>query len=127
MPPFTPCFPTALRHDEVPVVLLDLVQQRLAELLGPRFTVVLAASGDGAGVSHYHLAIQHQQSGISLEDTGNVSVGFIEQLLRMATQLRGMLDSPTFSKMGSNDPDRALVWISELASTGESITMQALF
>ncbi|MCE0853275.1 MULTISPECIES: hypothetical protein [Pseudomonas] len=125
MPPFTPCFPTSLRPDEVPLALLDLVQQRLAGLLGPRFTVVLGGSGNGAGVSHYHLAIQHNQSGVSMEDTGAVGTGFIDRLLRMATQLKAMLDSATFSSMGSDDPHRPLVWISELASPKEMITMHA--
>ena len=125
MPPFTPCFPTTLRHDEVPLALLDLVQQRLASLLGPRFTVVLGGSGDGAGVSHYHLAIQHNQSGISLEDYGTVTAGFIERLLRMSTQVRDMLDSATFSLMASEHPGRPLVWLRELACNGESITMRA--
>lgn len=125
MPPFTPCLPTSLRPDEVPIALLDLVQQRLAGLLGPRFTVVLGGSGNGAGVSHYHLAIQHNQSGVSLEDTGAVGIGFIERLLRMATQLKAMLDSATFSSMASEDPRRPLVWISELASPKEMITMHA--
>ncbi|MNH39025.1 hypothetical protein D3C79_1001400 [compost metagenome] len=35
-----------------------------------------------------------------------------------------MLDSATFSRMGSDDPGRPLVWISELASPGETITMR---
>lgn len=127
MPPFTPCFPTAPMHDEIPVALLDLLQQRLTSLLGSRFTVVLAGSGNGnsAGVSHYHLAIQHNQSGVSLEDNGDISAGFIDRLLRMVAQLKGMLDSPTFNQMGSDDPGRTLVWISELASPGETITIRA--
>jgi len=125
MPPFTACFPTSLRHDEVPIALLDLVQQRLASLLGPRFTVVLGGSGDGTGVSHYHLAIHHSQSGVSLEDYGDVGAGFIERLLRMSAQVRDMLDSATFDRMASDDPGRPLVWLSELASCGESITMRA--
>ncbi|MBB3274167.1 hypothetical protein FHW75_005388 [Pseudomonas sp. OG7] len=124
MPPFTPCLPNALRHDEVPLALLDLVQQRLANLLGPRFTVVLGGSGNGAGVSHYHLAIQHNQSGVSLEDYGDVGAGFIERLLRMGTQVRDMLDSATFNHMASDDPRRPLVWLRELASPGETITMR---
>ncbi|WP_336332573.1 hypothetical protein [Pseudomonas putida] len=125
MPPFTPCFPTTLRPDEVPMALLDLVQQRLASLLGPHFTVTLGGSGNGDGVSHYHLAIQHQQSEVCLEDTGDVGSGFIEHLLRLATQARNMLDSDTFSRMGSDDPGRPLVWLSELVSPGETITMRA--
>ncbi|UMY59215.1 hypothetical protein [Pseudomonas sp. LS.1a] len=114
MPPFAPCFPTTLRHDEVPVALLDLVQQRLASLLGPRFTVILGGSGKGEGISHYHLAIQHNQSGVCLEDTGDVSDGFTEHLLRLGAQTKNMLESVTFGRMGSSDPDRPLVWISEL-------------
>ncbi|MFJ4456498.1 hypothetical protein ACIP1G_21755 [Pseudomonas sp. NPDC089392] len=127
MPPFTPCFPTALMHEEIPVALLDLIQQRLASLLGSRFTVLLAGSGNGngTGVSHYHLAIQHNQSGVSLEENGNVSAGFIDRLLRMGAQLGGMFDSPTFSQMGGDDPGRTLVWISELVSPGETITIRA--
>lgn len=97
MPPFTPCFPTSLRPDEVPVALLDLVQERLAGQLSPRFTVVLGAVG----------------------------TGFIERLLRMATQLKAMHDSATFSSMGSDDQRRPLVWIGELASPREMITMHA--
>lgn len=124
MPPFTPCFPTSLRENEIPVALLDLVQQRLATLLGPRFTVVLGGSGNGDGVSHYHLAIQHNQSGVSLEDYGDVGAGFVEHLLRMGTQVRDMLDSTTFSRMGSDDPGRPLVWLRELVSPGETITMR---
>jgi hypothetical protein len=116
--------PNALRHDEVPLALLDLVQQRLANLLGPRFTVVLGGSGNGAGVSHYHLAIQHNQSGVSLEDYGDVGAGFIERLLRMGTQVRDMLDSATFNHMASDAPRRPLVWLRELASPGETITMR---
>ena len=125
MPPFTPCFPTTLRHDEVPAALLELVQQRLANLLGPHFTVTLDGSGSGDGLSHYHLAIRHPQSEVCLEDSGDVGSGFIEHLLRLATQVRKMLDSGTFSRMGSNDPNRPLVWLSELVSVGESITMRA--
>ena len=127
MPPFTPCLPTALMHDEIPIALLDLIQQRLASLLGSRFTVVLAGSSNGnsTGVSHYHLAIQHNQSGVSLEENGNVSAGFIDRLLRMGTQLGGMFDSPTFNQMGGDDPGRTLVWISELVSPGETITIRA--
>lgn len=125
MPPFTPCFPTTLRDDEVPAALLDLVQRRLASLLGPQFSVILGGSGNGDGVSHYHLAIRHQQSEVSLEDTGDVGSGFIDHLLRLATQVRKMLDSDTFNRMGSNDPNRPLVWLGELVSHGESITMRA--
>ncbi|MEN5141613.1 hypothetical protein [Pseudomonas juntendi] len=122
---FTPRFPTTLRSDEVPLALLDLVQQRLVNLLGPHFTVTLGGSGNGEGVSHYHLAIEHNQSGVSMVDTGDVGSGFIEHLLRLAGQVRKMLDSATFTRMGSNDPNRPLVWLSELASPGESITMHA--
>ncbi len=50
---------------------------------------------------------------------------FIEHLLRLATQVRKMLDSPTFSRMGSNAPNRPLVWLNELVSPEESITMRA--
>ncbi|GLO31655.1 hypothetical protein PPUN12996_37120 [Pseudomonas putida] len=43
----------------------------------------------------------------------------------MATQLKAMHDSATFSSMGSDDPRRPLVWIGELASPREMITMHA--
>ena len=73
----------------------------------------------------YHLASQHNQSGVPLEDYGDVAAGFIERLLRMSAQVRDMLDSATFDRMASDDPGRPLVWLSELASYGESITMRA--
>ncbi|MBF8670994.1 hypothetical protein IR012_20185 [Pseudomonas putida] len=43
----------------------------------------------------------------------------------MATQLKAMLDSATFSSMASEDPRRPLAWVSELASPKEMITMHA--
>jgi len=113
MPPFTPCFPGTLRDDDVPVALLDLVQQRLAGLLGPRFTVTLNGSGTGEAARHYRLAIQDLQSGLWLEDTGVVGDGFVEHLLRLGAQTRTMLESATFGLMGTNNPNRPLVWISE--------------
>ncbi|MFJ4349222.1 hypothetical protein [Pseudomonas sp. NPDC089401] len=109
MPPFAPTALATALHDDVHTSLLDLVQQRLAALLGPRYTVLLAASGDAP--SHYHLAIQHSQSGVSLEDSGSMAPGFAEHLLALGAQVKAMLESDTFARMGSDDPARPLVWL----------------
>ncbi|MFJ2983205.1 MULTISPECIES: hypothetical protein [unclassified Pseudomonas] len=101
-------------QEEVPTALLALVQQRLAALLGPRYTVALCGSGDG----QYHLAIQPDGSGLSLEDSGSLSPGFAERLLALGRQLKAMLESDTFKRMASNDPSRPLVWISDPACRG---------
>lgn len=45
----------------------------------------------------------------------------------MGAQVRDMLDSATFNRMAGDDPGRPLVWLSELASDGESITMRPPF
>lgn len=119
MPPFTPTTLATALHDEVPLSLLDLVQQRLAALLGPRYTVVLAGSGAGPGVEHYHLAIQHNRSGLSLEDNGRVDPGFIERLLALGGRTKAMLDSPTFARMANGNPEHLLAWVSDLACEHE--------
>lgn len=115
MPPFTAHALVAALHDEVPLSLLDLVQQRLAQMIGPHFTVVLCGSGEGDGVSRYHLAIQHNRSGVSLEHSGMVEPGFIEQLLTLGQGTRTMIESPAFERMLSDDPARPLTWISDCA------------
>ncbi|WP_060512258.1 hypothetical protein [Pseudomonas sp. NBRC 111124] len=112
MPPFAPTALASALHDDCPASLLDLVKQRLSCVLGPRYTVILAASGDNAG--HYHLAIQHSQSGLSLEDNGAIGPGFAERLLALGEQVRAMLESDTFARMGSDEPTRPLVWLSGL-------------
>jgi len=101
---------------EVPTPLLDSLQQRLAALLGPRYTVILADSSDG----QYHLAIQHDGSGLSLEDSGRIERGFAERLLTLAARVKAMLDSETFKRMSSSDPSRPLVWISDQPAVGSS-------
>ncbi|BDM22622.1 hypothetical protein KMS_R23790 [Pseudomonas sp. LRP2-20] len=111
MPPFAPTALASALHDDVRTSLLDLVQRRLAALLGPRYTVILAASGNAPSL--YHLAIQHNQSGVSLEDSGNIDPGFAERLLALGTQAKAMLESEAFARMGSDDPKRPLVWLRE--------------
>ncbi|NIE73353.1 hypothetical protein F3J44_14880 [Pantoea sp. Tr-811] len=113
MPPFAPAALATALHDDVPPSLLALVQQRLAALLGPRYTVILAASGEQP--SHYHLAIQHSQSGVSMEDSGPIGPDVAEHLLALGGQVKAMLDSPTFARMGSDDPTRPLVWLRDQA------------
>ncbi|MFJ4444995.1 hypothetical protein ACIPZ8_23265 [Pseudomonas sp. NPDC089422] len=115
MPPFAPSALASALHDDSPASLLDLVQLRLSTVLGPRYTVILAASGDDA--SHYHLAIQHSQSGLSLEDNGSIGPGFAERLLALGGQVKAMLESQTFARMGSDDPARPLVWLSDRAGS----------
>lgn len=119
MPPFTPTALATALVDEVPLSLLDLLQQRLASLLGPRYTVVLAGSGNGSGVSQYHLAIQHNHSGLSLEDNGGVGPGFVERLLALGVRTKSMLESPTFTRMLDGNPEQLLTWISELPSDAQ--------
>lgn len=114
MPPFSHTALATALHDENPTPLLALVQQRLASLLGARFTVVLAASGDAA--SHYHLAIQHNRSGLSLEDSGELGPGFATHLLALGTRAKAMLESPTFERMANGNPDQLLVWLSDMAN-----------
>ena len=111
MPPFAPTALATALHDEAPSSLPALVQRRLAALLGPRYTVILTASGDAP--SHYHLAIQHSQSGVSLEDSGSIDPDFAERLLALGAQAKAMLESDTFARMGSDDPTRPLVWLRE--------------
>ncbi|WP_085677585.1 MULTISPECIES: hypothetical protein [unclassified Pseudomonas] len=118
MPPFAPTTLASALHDDSPVSLPDLVQQRLSSVLGPRYTVILAASGDNAG--HYHLAIQHRQSGLSLEDSGVIGPGFAERLLALGKQVKTMLESDTFARMSSDEPTRPLVWISDMPSPPEA-------
>jgi hypothetical protein len=115
MPPFAPTALASALHEDSPASLLDLLQQRLSTVLGPRFTVILAASGDDA--SHYYLAIQHSQSGLSLEDNGSIGPGFAERLLALGRQVKAMLESQTFARMGSDDPGRPLVWLSDRADS----------
>lgn len=112
MPPFVPTALASALHQESPASQLDLLQQCLSTLLGPRYTVILAASGDDA--SHYHLAIQHGQSGLSPEDNGSIGPGFAERLLALGGQVKAMLESQTFARMGSDDPTRPLVWLSDV-------------
>lgn len=109
-----PSIPSAAQHAPQPFSLLDPVQQRLAQLLGPRFTVVLAGSVDRQGREHYHLALQHNASGVSLEDSGRLEPACIERLLALGAQARAMLDSPEFARMLSGAPNRPLVWMREL-------------
>ncbi|MFJ4064275.1 hypothetical protein ACIPW4_03150 [Pseudomonas sp. NPDC089996] len=112
MPPFAPTALASALRDETHASLLDLVQQRLSRVLGPSYTVMLAASGDNAG--HYHLAIQHSQTGLSLEDSGAIGPGFAERLLALGGQVKAMLESDTFARMGSDEPGRPLVWLRDL-------------
>ncbi|WDY60069.1 hypothetical protein [Pseudomonas sp. PSKL.D1] len=98
-----------LRVESAPSI--DVVQQRLAALLGPRFTVTLTLSGDGSVVSHYHLEIEHNGSGLTLEDSGSLNPGYAERLLALTGHLKAMLETQTFEKMLSDAPDRPLVWI----------------
>jgi hypothetical protein len=112
MPPFAPTALATALHDDSHASLLGLVQQRLTCVLGPRYTVMLTASGDRA--SHYHLAIQHSQSGLSLEDNGVIDPGFAERLLALGGQVKAMLESETFARMGSDEPGRPLVWLRDL-------------
>lgn len=114
MPPFAPNVLASAVHDEVPVSLLDLVQQRLARLLGAGYTVVLAGSGDVLGANQYHLAIQHGRSGLSLEDNGPVGPDMVEHLLALGWRTKAMLESDTFKRMGGDDPKRLVAWISDL-------------
>ncbi len=114
MPPFAPNVLATAVHDEVPFSLLDLVQQRLASLLGSGYTVVLAGSGDGLVANQYHLAIQHGRSGLSLEDNGPVGPGTVEHLLALGWRTKAMLESETFKRMGGDDPTRLVAWISDL-------------
>jgi glucose-6-phosphate-specific signal transduction histidine kinase len=115
MPPFAPTALASALHEDCHASLLDLVQQRLSTVLGHRYTVILTASGDDA--SHYHLAIQHSQSGLSLEDNGSIGPGFAERLLALGGQVKAMLESQTFARMGSDDPTRPLVWLSDMADS----------
>ncbi|MBK4997856.1 hypothetical protein IAE37_000132 [Pseudomonas sp. S31] len=114
MPPFAPNVLATAVHDEVPFSLLDLVQQRLANLLGSGYTVVLAGSGDGLTANQYHLAIQHGRSGLSLEDNGPIGPGTVEYLLALGWRTKAMLESETFKRMGGDDPTRLVAWISDL-------------
>ncbi|AGZ35171.1 hypothetical protein C4Q28_14850 [Pseudomonas sp. SWI6] len=113
MTPFNVCALATALHSEAPIAVLDLVQRRLAEMVGPHYTVVLCGSGEGGGISHYHLAIQHGRSGVSLEHSGVVEPGFIEQLLTLGQRTRAMIESPAFERMLSDDPARPLTWISD--------------
>ncbi|MFJ4158136.1 hypothetical protein ACIPZF_25500 [Pseudomonas sp. NPDC089752] len=88
---------------------VDLVQQRLAAILAPHYSVILAASNDG----QYHLEIQDAASDWSLEDTGSISSDFVERMQTLGKQLKAILESETFKRMASPDPSRPLVWISD--------------
>lgn len=109
MPPFAPTALATALHDDGHTSLLDLVQRHLAALLGSRYTITLAISGDVP--DQYHLAIQHSQSEVSLEDSGNIDSGLAERLVVMGAQVKAMLESDTFARMSSNDPTRPLVWL----------------
>ncbi|GLH33181.1 MULTISPECIES: hypothetical protein [unclassified Pseudomonas] len=100
-------------QEQLPTPLLEQVQQRLARLLGPSCIVTLASSENDQGVSHYHLAIQHEGHGISLEDSGIISADFADRLLAMVGQVSTLLDSETLKHMASAEPSRPLVWISD--------------
>ncbi|HEK1692896.1 TPA: hypothetical protein SMR48_004174 [Pseudomonas putida] len=100
-------------QEQLPTPLLEQVQQRLATLLGPSCSVTLASSENDHGMSHYHLAIQHEGYGISLEDSGIISADFADRLLAMVGQASALLNSETVRRMASTDPSRPLVWISD--------------
>lgn len=116
MPPFTPSSPAQSQLGASPAKLLDLVRQRLVTILGPQFIVTLNGDSNDGRVSRYHLAIDHAPSRIRLEDSGDIRSGFIEHLLRLGAHTRKMIDSATFSRMCSDDPQRPLVWLSDTAS-----------
>ncbi|MFJ4053641.1 hypothetical protein ACIPZC_09255 [Pseudomonas sp. NPDC089743] len=100
-------------QQQLPHALLEQVQRRLATVLGPSCIVTLASSQNDQGMSHYHLAIQHEGHGVSVEDSGIISADFADQLLAKVGQVSAMLDSETFKRMASADPSRPLVWISD--------------
>lgn len=100
--------------DQVPLQLLDDVQDRLAELLGSPYSIVLASSDDGDGVSHYHLAILHNRSGLSLETQGSVGPTFVEDLFALAWRMKSMIESPDLQRMDVQGPARLLTWISDV-------------
>ncbi|MGC4009377.1 MAG: hypothetical protein QM805_10525 [Pseudomonas sp.] len=110
-------FPTLV--DQVPLRLLDDVQACLAQLLGPSYSIVLASSDDGEGVSHYHLAILHNRSGLSVETQGSVGPTFVEHLFALAWRMKAMVESRDLERMDTQGPIRLLTWISDLTCPPE--------
>ncbi|MCL6687694.1 hypothetical protein M8R19_03080 [Pseudomonas sp. R3.Fl] len=110
--------PTALL-EEVPQQLLHDVQRQLARILGAHFTATLAGSGGRNGASHYHLAIRHAPSGLSVEHQGTVAPPFIEELFALAWRMKAMLESVELQRLDKPGPVRRLAWISELVCPAE--------
>lgn len=126
MPPFTPIFPAPSQHGMGFAALLDLVRRRLVSLCGHQFIATLDGGNDGTGASRYHLALEHVPSRVYLEDSGRIGGGFVEHVLCLGMRTKTMLESPTFSRMCSDDPKRPLVWLSDSGDMGaEALLLHA--
>lgn len=104
--------------EEIPLEVLDVLQDKLREFLGRAFTLVLAGSGGVLGARNYHLQIYHTRTDLSIETHGVVQDDFIEQIFKVARQMKAMMsNTATLDQMGGSGNVRLLCWMSDACGT----------
>jgi hypothetical protein len=104
--------------EELPIEVMDALQDKLREFLGENFTVVLAGSGGHKESTHYHLQIYYKNTDLCIETQGVVQADFIEQIFNVARQMKSMMaNTATLNRMTGSGDVRLLCWISDAACT----------
>jgi hypothetical protein len=104
--------------EEMPIDVLDVLQDKLREFLGKAFTLVLAGSGGTLGARNYHLQIYRTRTDLSIETHGAVQGDFIEQIFKVARQMKAMMgNTAALEQMGGNNNVRLLCWMSDASGT----------
>lgn len=107
--------------EELPIEVMDALQDKLREFLGDDFTVVLAGSGGRQESMHYHLQIYYKNTDLCVETQGVVQASFIEQIFNVARQMKAMMgNTTTLNRMSGNGDVRLLCWISDAACTPQT-------
>lgn len=109
---------TKVLIEEIPLEVLDVLQEKLREFLGRAFTLVLAGSGGLLGARNYHLQIYHTRTDLAIETHGVVQGDFIEQIFKVARQMKAMMsNTATLDQMGGSGNVRLLCWMSDASGT----------
>ncbi|HEX8596487.1 MAG TPA: hypothetical protein VF682_24880 [Pseudomonas sp.] len=109
--------------EELPIEVMDALQDKLREFLGENFTVVLAGSGGREESTHYHLQIHCKNTELCVETHDVVQADFIEKIFNVARQMKAMMgNTATLNRMSGNGDVRLLCWISDAACTPKAPT-----
>jgi len=104
--------------EEMPIEVMDALQDKLRGFLGENFTVVLAGSGDRQESTRYHLQIYYKNTEMCVETQGAVQADFIEKIFNVARQMKAMMNNTaTLNRMSGSGDVRLLCWISDAACT----------